>query len=647
MELIQETRSWQRFNQLIDSRPFLREDWRSFINRPWVAGVVSALLSHREGAAMMAQEPDLGRAVRGVIHSVDAALSEDDLSWLVTTLDTIDHHSAIYTIMDAMEALVDADTVAALDELSRAAITPGRLAATADVAAAVLTPCAVRRRRTRQLSTPESEYLAGSSRGGKWGIENHRRVWNEMRRKAPSPSSPSPSSSSSCLPPSPFSSYDPQLPPSPSANRDDLPLCFVDQLVAALRHFWTRERIDRYLDVIEAVLPEGLPTLQALVAQVSALPNGRQAALDALNALERGIPAQRVAEVGSVLVGAMTPERVVYASLVMDAVMPPARMERYAGVLGEALTEERIAAIMMPATLDTLAAIMPQTPALRRAADAAAALARSPRAGEWEAALQAALTPERLAEWWRGLDALVSGARLGAMMDAAGMMLRPDRSLLRRIIILMAAAPAEKGPGTGGAAPSDAAQPASDAACAAGGVMGTTTTVLRMLSAGRGRPEVCPEVWDGGDLSAALGLADALLHPHTLGPLAALADGMMAADRMEALAQTLDRALPPLQGDGAAAGFAQLPAPSAPRRVPPFMRDLAWAAVRSGVAARSVCALARSVGEPEGAAAALRVVDAAAAPAGDWSRRLGAVPDAVRLLWLFHVQLLRPQDGRA
>jgi hypothetical protein len=40
------------------------------------AGLVAALLSHREGAAMMAAQPDLGRAVRGVIHTVDAALSE-------------------------------------------------------------------------------------------------------------------------------------------------------------------------------------------------------------------------------------------------------------------------------------------------------------------------------------------------------------------------------------------------------------------------------------------------------------------------------------------------------------------------------------------------------------------------------------------
>lgn len=37
---------------------------------------MSALLSHEQGAAMMAREPDLGRAVRGVIDAVDDALTE-------------------------------------------------------------------------------------------------------------------------------------------------------------------------------------------------------------------------------------------------------------------------------------------------------------------------------------------------------------------------------------------------------------------------------------------------------------------------------------------------------------------------------------------------------------------------------------------
>lgn len=40
------------------------------------SGVVAALLAHREGAAFMAAEPDLGRAVRGVVHAVDIALAE-------------------------------------------------------------------------------------------------------------------------------------------------------------------------------------------------------------------------------------------------------------------------------------------------------------------------------------------------------------------------------------------------------------------------------------------------------------------------------------------------------------------------------------------------------------------------------------------
>jgi hypothetical protein len=44
--------------------------------QPRQSGVVAALLSHREGAAFMAADPDLGRAVRGVVHAVDIALTE-------------------------------------------------------------------------------------------------------------------------------------------------------------------------------------------------------------------------------------------------------------------------------------------------------------------------------------------------------------------------------------------------------------------------------------------------------------------------------------------------------------------------------------------------------------------------------------------
>lgn len=43
----------------------------------------------------MAAQPDLARAVRGVIQAVDAALAEDDLSWLVATLDAIDKHRCV------------------------------------------------------------------------------------------------------------------------------------------------------------------------------------------------------------------------------------------------------------------------------------------------------------------------------------------------------------------------------------------------------------------------------------------------------------------------------------------------------------------------------------------------------------------------
>jgi hypothetical protein len=181
--------------------------------------------------------------------------------------------------MDAMESLVDADAVAWLDALSRDALTPGRLAAAADVAAAVLTPCAVRRRRAGRPASPDGEYVAANSRGGKWGIEAHRRGWRDARRLAKSRGgSPvatwdgglaavgAPAATIESALGTPTSTLD--LLGDPTATMDavwdDLlaasaraaaadaqagregatPQCAVNQLVMALRTFWTPERID-------------------------------------------------------------------------------------------------------------------------------------------------------------------------------------------------------------------------------------------------------------------------------------------------------------------------------------------------------------------------------------------------------------------
>lgn len=210
---------------------------------------------------------------------------------MVATLDQVDRHPAVYTIVDAMEVLVDADAITWLDALARRAVTPGRLAAAADVAAAVLTPCAVRRRRARRAATPEGEYVAAHSRGAKWGIEAHRRGWKEARARAAasrggSPTATldrrpgdvsSPLATLDALASSPLSTLDLlgstlDLLGDPTATLDaywtDLlggqqaedegaaaavrhatregatPQCAVNQLVDALRTFWTPERID-------------------------------------------------------------------------------------------------------------------------------------------------------------------------------------------------------------------------------------------------------------------------------------------------------------------------------------------------------------------------------------------------------------------
>jgi hypothetical protein len=83
------------------------------------------------------------------------------------------------------------------------------------------------------------------------------------------------------------------------------------------------------------VLPEQLPTLQALLAELSALPGARDGVLAAFDALEAGLPARRVAAVLAALVDGLSPERAAYGAAAADALLPPARLERVAGVVGE------------------------------------------------------------------------------------------------------------------------------------------------------------------------------------------------------------------------------------------------------------------------------------------------------------------------
>ncbi len=91
----------------------------------------------------------------------------------------------------------------------------------------------------------------------------------------------------------------------------------------------------RYLDAVDSILTDHLPTLQDATARLSRLPGARRAILDALAALEAGLPAQRVAAVGAALVGGFTSERVRYGGRAADAVLPPQRLEKYAGVIGQ------------------------------------------------------------------------------------------------------------------------------------------------------------------------------------------------------------------------------------------------------------------------------------------------------------------------
>ncbi|GBF88147.1 hypothetical protein Rsub_00859 [Raphidocelis subcapitata] len=662
LELIQETRSFKRFNQLIEEMPFLRDDWRSFVNRPWVSGVVAALLSHREGAAMMAGDRHLARAVRGVIQSVDAALTEDDLRWVVGAIDTVDRHSAVYLLLDAAEAAIDAEAVEWIDAVGRAAVTPGRLAAAADVLAAVLTPCAVRRRRERRHGSPDCEYAASATRGAGWGIQARRDARREARRRGVGspfatlePAAPAAAegslnggsgggSGASCGAASPFATLEPAASPfsaldlallagsgaggwhgavsgSPTSTLDAVPACAVNQLVDALRGFWTKERINGYLDAVEAALPEALPAFESLVSTLAGLPNAQPALLAALDALEAGLPARRVAEVGAALVAGISPERIEYGGRAADALLPPARLERLVVALGQAVTPERIASL--PHHAPELARLLPSTAALRHAAAAVARLAGSQRAAEWEVALEEALPPARLAAWAAAAEAAVTPRRTGALIDAAAALAHPKTALLRRAL---------NRPG-GGAAPAAAAAP-SDPAFEADSV---------------------PRVWTRHELLAALRLLDDALTPPTVAGLAAFADRLLEPRRVAAIAAALDRALPPLPdgggGDGAAAG-ADAPAgrgaggagagAGAARPLPPLAGGLWRVTVERGVAGRAARALAAALREPAGGGAALRLVDAAAAAPGPgaWLSRLRAAPAAARLAWAFHVNLL-------
>jgi hypothetical protein len=288
----------------------------------------------------------------------------------------------------------------------------------------------------------------------------------------------------------------------------------------------------------------------------------------------------------------------------------------------QALTPERLD--RLPALLPTLTPFLPSESSLLSASAAAVAAAASPNTARWEAALEEVLPPARLQAWSNGFDSTVNADRFGLLLDAAGLLLRPDRSLLRRLMVSL-------GGGSGG----DDAPAATATTGAAAPQPAAAAADATEPSDHHGQPGPdegpIPGPWSTRDLTAAVALLDATLAPSTLGPLAALGDEALTGRRLEAVAAALDRALPPL-GDAAAGGGRQ--------SVPPFVMRALRAAARSGLAARWVKAAAAAVAEPRGRAAALRLLDAATAAPSALGERLEALPPAVELLWAFHVGML-------
>jgi len=302
----------------------------------------------------------------------------------------------------------------------------------------------------------------------------------------------------------------------------------------------------------------------------------------------------------------------------------------------KALTPQRLDRI--PDLLPALTPLLASEDTLRRASASASLLVRSQHAAEWEVAAEKELHPERLRAWSSAFDSTVSAGRLGLLMDAAWVLLSPDRALLRRIVLALIDGRGSENTTlttsnpTGNSHDSAAAE-ATEAAGAAGTINRIASIIIR--------PDVVPPVWSPDDLSAALALADATLSPATIGAFAALGDELMQPERLQAVAAALDSALPTLPQTAAAAAAAA--AADAGRvqvlkPLPPLLRSALRTAARSGLAARWVKALAAAVSDPSGRGAAVRVADAAVA--GGWQAQLSSAPAAVRLVWSFHVHLL-------
>jgi hypothetical protein len=271
---------------------------------------------------------------------------------------------------------------------------------------------------------------------------------------------------------------------------------------------------------------------------------------------------------------------------------------------------------------------------MRQGAGHAAAAFRTPAPAEWEAALETALPPWRLAAWFDALGGVASAERLGRAIDAAAALVRPGLHLPARARLALVRQGLHVEART--ALCVEAARPAGPPPAVAG---------ADLLDAASG---AFPAPWPAADLLAVASLMDTVLSPGTLAALAVAWDRLAQPQRVKAVAAALDRALPRLPTDSATTDAV----PHAEQRPhqstsntggQPLAERLVWAAVRGGMAARSVHAVAAALLEPHGADAAARLVDAAAAPARAWAARVAAVPAAVQLSWSFHFHLAFPR----
>ena len=290
--------------------------------------------------------------------------------------------------------------------------------------------------------------------------------------------------------------------------------------------------------------------------------------------------------------------------------------------------------MLTPKRLDTLGAALPQlspllpsVATLRASAGRVAVLASSQAAAEWEGELEAQLPTQKLTSWFTALDGAATAARLGRAIDAAAALLSSQLQLPARLAVaLSSSAAAVGGP-----------LPASGTGATASG---TTDSAANAST--------CPKPWPSSDLAAVVALVDAVMAEPTLRVLGALSDKLTEPERVEACVAARDRVRPAVGASSpgssdtkpmAAADSSHAPTGGLPLLVKPAL----VAAVRHGIAARSVRALAAALDDPGGIEDAAKLVDAIAAPPGTWSKLLAALPAALRLGWSFHVQIAFPR----